>query len=46
MRAWDNVNLQYVFWTTTNPGSNPVSTNPAFSGVENLVEKSIVNVVG
>ena len=43
MRAWDNVNDQYVFWTTEDTGATPTSTNPQFSGAQNLVELSIVN---
>jgi hypothetical protein len=45
MRAWDTINLQYVFWTTNNATALPTITSPVFSDSANLTRIAIVHKI-
>jgi hypothetical protein len=45
MRAWDTVNLIWVFWTTYTPLVLPSSTLPVMSSSANLTRIAIVHEV-
>ena len=45
MRAWDTVNLEYVFWVGSSPSVAPIATIPSMSSASNLVDYNIINTL-